>query len=429
VNIIKFKQMKFNISIIGLGYIGLPLAIEFSKYFNVIGFDIDKKRVRELNEGIDRTKETVIKKNFSKNIYFTNNIKKLQNSNVFIITVPTPVKRNNKPDLSYLKKASEVVASNLKSSSIVIYESTVYPGCTEEYCCPILERLSGLRLNKDFYLGYSPERINPGDNKHKLRNIVKIVSGSNAHSLNLIKKLYSKIIKAGLHVAESIKIAEAAKVIENIQRDINIAFINECSLIFKKLNINSSKVLKAAETKWNFIPFKPGLVGGHCIGVDPYYLTYKAKKIKYNPKVILAGRKINNTMSFYIAKQVVEALKKTDENLKKKKVLILGLSFKENCIDIRNSKVFDIINYLQRKKIKIDVYDPIIDRSNITKEYKINLLNRLEKKNYYDIIILAVPHLAFLSMGIKKIKKFGNKNLKIFDLKSVFSSTETYWQM
>ncbi len=421
--------MKFNISIIGLGYIGLPLAIEFSKYFNVIGFDIDKKRVRELNEGIDRTKETVIKKNFSKNIYFTNNIKKLQNSNVFIITVPTPVKRNNKPDLSYLKKASEVVASNLKSSSIVIYESTVYPGCTEEYCCPILERLSGLRLNKDFYLGYSPERINPGDNKHKLRNIVKIVSGSNAHSLNLIKKLYSKIIKAGLHVAESIKIAEAAKVIENIQRDINIAFINECSLIFKKLNINSSKVLKAAETKWNFIPFKPGLVGGHCIGVDPYYLTYKAKKIKYNPKVILAGRKINNTMSFYIAKQVVEALKKTDENLKKKKVLILGLSFKENCIDIRNSKVFDIINYLQRKKIKIDVYDPIIDRSNITKEYKINLLNRLEKKNYYDIIILAVPHLAFLSMGIKKIKKFGNKNLKIFDLKSVFSSTETYWQM
>ena len=421
--------MKFNISIIGLGYIGLPLAIEFSKYFNVIGFDIDKKRVRELNEGIDRTKETVIKKNFSKNIYFTNNIKKLQNSNVFIITVPTPVMRNNKPDLSYLKKASEVVAGNLKSSSIVIYESTVYPGCTEEYCCPILERLSGLRLNKDFYLGYSPERINPGDNKHKLKNIVKIVSGSNAHSLNLIKKLYSKIIKAGLHVAESIKIAEAAKVIENIQRDINIAFINECSLIFKKLNINSSKVLKAAETKWNFIPFKPGLVGGHCIGVDPYYLTYKAKKLKYNPKVILAGRKINNTMSFYIAKQVVEALKKTDENLKKKKVLILGLSFKENCIDIRNSKVFDIINYLQKKKIKIDVYDPIIDRSNITKEHKINLLNRLEKKNYYDIIILAVPHLAFLSMGIEKIKKFGNKNLKIFDLKSVFSSTETYWQM
>ena len=421
--------MKFNISIIGLGYIGLPLAIEFSKYFNVIGFDIDKKRVRELNEGIDRTKETVIKKNFSNNIYFTNNIKKLQNSNVFIITVPTPVMRNNKPDLSYLKKASEVVARNLKSSSIVIYESTVYPGCTEEYCCPILERLSGLRLNKDFYLGYSPERINPGDNKHKLKNIVKIVSGSNAHSLNLIKKLYSKIIKAGLHVAESIKIAEAAKVIENIQRDINIAFINECSLIFKKLNINSSKVLKAAETKWNFIPFKPGLVGGHCIGVDPYYLTYKAKKLKYNPKVILAGRKINNTMSFYIAKQVVEALKKTDENLKKKKILILGLSFKENCIDIRNSKVFDILNYLQRKKIKIDVYDPIIDRSDITKEHKINLLSRLEKKNYYDIIILAVPHLAFLSMGIEKIKKFGNKNLKIFDLKSVFSSTETYWQM
>ena len=421
--------MKFNISIIGLGYIGLPLAIEFSKYFNVIGFDIDKKRVKELNEGIDITKEIVIKKNFSKNIYFTNNLKELQNSNVFIITVPTPVMRNNKPDLSYLKKASEIVARNLKSSSIVIYESTVYPGCTEEYCSPILERLSGLRLNKDFYLGYSPERINPGDNKHKLKNIVKIVSGSNVYSLNLMKKLYSKIIKAGLHVAESIKIAEAAKVIENIQRDINIAFINECSLIFKRLNINSSKVLKAAETKWNFMPFKPGLVGGHCIGVDPYYLTYKAKKLKYNPKVILAGRKINNGMSSYIAKPVIKALKKNDENLKKKKFLILGLSFKENCIDIRNSKVFDIINYLQRKKIKIDVYDPIIDQSNITKEHKINLLTRLEKKNYYDIIILAVPHLTFLSMGIKKIKKFGNKNLKIFDLKSVFSSTETYWQM
>ena len=421
--------MKFNISIIGLGYIGLPLAIEFSRYFNVIGFDIDKKRVKELNKGIDRTKETVIKKNFSKKFYFTNNLEELKNSNVFIITVPTPVMINNKPDLSYLKKASEIVAKNLKTSSIVIYESTVYPGCTEEYCCPILERLSGLKLNKDFYLGYSPERINPGDNKHKIKDIVKIVSGSNAHSLDLIKKLYSKIIKAGLHVAESIKIAEAAKVIENIQRDINIAFINECSLIFKRLNINSSKVLKAAETKWNFMPFKPGLVGGHCIGVDPYYLTYKAKKLKYNPKVILAGRKINNGMSFYIAKQVVEVLKKTDENLKKKKVLILGLSFKENCTDIRNSKVFDIVNYLQKKKIKTDVYDPIIDRSNIIKEHRINLLTRLEKKNYYDIIILAVPHLTFLSMGIKKIKKFGNKNLKIFDLKSVFSSTETYWQM
>lgn len=422
--------MKLNISIIGMGYIGLPLAIEFSKFFKVIGFDINKKRIQELKKGIDRTKEINIKKkNIKKKIEFTNNIEKLKNTNVFIITVPTPVKNNKKPDLSYLKKASEIVGKNLKSSSIVIYESTVYPGCTEEYCCPILERLSGLRLNKDFYLGYSPERINPGDNKHKLRNIVKIVSGSNAHSLNLIKKLYSKIIKAGLHVAESIKIAEAAKVIENIQRDINIAFINECSLIFKKLNINSSKVLKAAETKWNFIPFKPGLVGGHCIGVDPYYLTYKAKKLKYNPKVILAGRKINNGMSFYIAKQVVEAIKKTDDNLKKKKILILGLSFKENCIDIRNSKVFDIINFLQRKKIKIDVYDPIIDRSNIIKEHKINLLTRLEKKNYYDIIILAVPHLIFLSMGIKKIKKLGNKNLKIFDLKSAFPSKETYWQM
>ena len=342
--------MKFNIAIIGLGYIGLPLAIEFSKFHKVIGFDINKKRINELKKGVDKTNEIIIKKEIFKKINFTDNVQLLKNSNVFIITVPTPVKKNKTPDLSYLKNASQIVGRFLKKSSIVIYESTVFPGCTEEFCNPILEKTSGLKLNKDFFLGYSPERINPGVNIHKLPNIVKIVSGSNKYALNLIKKLYSKIIKAGIHVTDKIKTAEAAKVIENIQRDINIALINECSVIFKKLNLDTSKILKAAETKWNFIPFKPGLVGGHCIGVDPYYLTYKAKETNYDPKVILAGRKVNDNMSNYIAKNVHKTLNVGVKRYQKKRVLILGLSFKENCVDTRNSKVFDIINYLQKKR-------------------------------------------------------------------------------
>ena len=331
--------------------------------------------------------------------------------------------------MSYLKKASELVGKNLKKSSLVIYESTVYPGCTEEYCAPILEKASGFKLNKDFFLGYSPERINPGANKQKLTNIIKIVSGSNKHSLNLIKKLYVKIIKAGLHVADSIKIAEAAKVIENIQRDINIAFVNECSVIFEKLNLDTSKVLKAAETKWNFIPFKPGLVGGHCIGVDPYYLTYKAKQLNYDPKVILAGRKINNNMSFYIAKKIIKTLNENNIDSHNKKVLILGLAFKENCVDTRNSKVFDIIDCLQKNNVITHVYDPVVDQAFVKKEYKVKLLKKLNKKRYYDIIVLAVPHKIFYEMGIKKIKSFGNKKLKIFDLKSVFPKQSTDWQL
>ena len=421
---------KNKICVIGLGYVGLPLAIEFSKYFKVTGFDIDKKRIQELKKGIDRTKEIIIKKkNIKKKIYFTNNSEKLKDTNVFIITVPTPVKNNKKPDLSYLKKASELVGKNLKKSSLVIYESTVYPGCTEEYCAPILEKASGFKLNKDFFLGYSPERINPGTNKQKLTNIIKIVSGSNKHSLNLIKKLYVKIIKAGLHVADSIKIAEAAKVIENIQRDINIAFVNECSVIFEKLNLDTSKVLKAAETKWNFIPFKPGLVGGHCIGVDPYYLTYKAKQLNYDPKVILAGRKINNNMSFYIAKKIIKTLNENNIDSHNKKVLILGLAFKENCVDTRNSKVFDIIDCLQKNNVITHAYDPVVDQAFVKNEYKVKLLKKLNKKRYYDIIVLAVPHKIFYEMGIKKIKSFGNKKLKIFDLKSVFPKQSTDWQL
>ncbi len=421
--------MKFNIAIIGLGYIGLPLAIEFSKFYKVIGFDINKKRIKELKEGIDKTNEIVIKKSTFKKINFTNNIQLLKDSNIFIITVPTPVKKNKMPDLSHLKHASKIVGQCLKKSSIVIYESTVYPGCTEEFCGPILEKTSKLRVNKDFFLGYSPERINPGNNIQKLPNIVKIVSGSNKYSLDLIKKLYRKIIKAGIHVADTIKTAEAAKVIENIQRDINIALINECSVIFKKLNLDTSKVLKAAETKWNFIPFKPGLVGGHCIGVDPYYLTYKAKETNYNPKVILAGRKVNDNMSSYISKKILKTLKERPKNNQKKRVLVLGLSFKENCVDTRNSKVFDIINSLQKKNILTHVYDPIIDRSNLNKKYKAKLLNNLNKRNFYDIIILAVPHKIFIAMGIKKIKKLGRSNSKVFDLKSVFPKKETYWQI
>ncbi len=419
--------MNLNISIIGIGYIGLPLAVEFSKFYKVTAFDIDKKRIQELKKGIDKTREIKInKKNINKKINFTNNEENLKQSNIFIIAVPTPIKKNNNPNLSYLKNASKIVGKNMKKSSVVIYESTVFPGCTEEFCAPILEKSSGLKLNKGFFLGYSPERINPGLSKNKLTNTIKIVSGSNKYSLKLIKNLYKKIIKAGVHVADKIKVAEAAKVIENIQRDINIALINECSLIFKKLNINTSDVLKAAETKWNFTPFKPGLVGGHCIGVDPYYLTYKAKKVNYNPEVILSGRNINNSMALYVTKKILKTL---NINFKNKKVLILGLAFKENCVDTRNSKIFDIVNYLQKKNVTTHVYDPLVDYSYNSKNYKITLLKKLKKKNYYDIIVYAVPHKIFNKIDIKTIKSFGNKNLKIFDLKSFLPKKYTDWQL
>jgi UDP-N-acetyl-D-galactosamine dehydrogenase len=421
--------MRFNVAILGLGYVGLPLAAEFSKYHNVTGYDLDKSRINELKKGYDRTNE-VLKKKIYRKLEFTDNKNLLQNKDIFIITVPTPIKKNKKPDLKYLLAASKTVAKYLKKNSIVIYESTVFPGCTEEICLPILEKISGLRLNKDFYIGYSPERINPGKNKQKLSNTVKIVSASNKYSLKILKKFYGKIIKAGIHVVKTIKEAEAAKVIENIQRDINIALINECSVIFKKLNLDTSEILKAAETKWNFASYKPGLVGGHCIGVDPYYLTYIANKINYKPRVILAGRKVNNSMSSYVAKSIINTFNNNQSKFySKKKILILGISFKENCSDIRNSMVFDIINILQKKKILTHVYDPIANRSELERIKKISLIKNLNKSFFYDIIVLAVPHSIFIKMGIKKIKSLGKKDVKIFDLKSVYPKNQTYWQL
>ena len=419
----------FKITVIGLGYVGLPLALAFSKKQKVIGFDINKKRVNDLNLGIDvykdqRKKEIKRKKNFR----ITYNINEILASDYFIVTVPTPVDKNNVPNLKSLKNSSKIVGKSIKKGSIVIYESTVYPSCTEEICVPILEKYSGLKFNKDFFCGYSPERINVGDSKHKLENITKIVSGSNNATTSKIYNLYKKIIKAKIFKASSIKVAEAAKVIENTQRDLNIAFLNELSIIFDKLDINTNDVLAAASTKWNFINFKPGLVGGHCIGVDPFYLAYVAKKRGYFPKVILAGRDINEKMSKFVFNKTLTLMKKKKLKIKKSKILILGYSFKENCSDPRNSKVQDIVKYFLSKKISIKIYDPIVYKEFLEKKYKDLFINNISNfKNYFDGIILAVPHKVLLNNYENLFKKILKKKHIIFDVKSVlkkgFSTT------
>ena len=407
------------ISIIGLGYVGLPLAVAFAKKYKVIGFDINKKRIEELKKGYDRTREVSEKELKSVNIKYTSNINDLKEANIHIITVPTPIDKHKNPDLRPLIEATKSVASILKKGDIVIYESTVFPGCTEEVCVPILEQVSGLVFNKDFFVGYSPERINPGDKKHTLTNIVKITSGSTKEIAKKIDKLYASIIEAGTYLAPSIKVAEAAKVIENAQRDINIAFVNELALIFDRLNIDTLEVLKAAGTKWNFIPFKPGLVGGHCIGVDPYYLAYKAKEVGYHPEVILAGRRINDYIGIFVANKVIKLMIKKSHIINKSKVLILGITFKENCPDVRNSKVVDVINELKEFGCKVDVYDPVADREEVKKEYSIDLLDKVDFKNY-DAIILAVAHDEFkkLEPQIKKAKE-ENKSLVVYDVKGL----------
>lgn len=412
--------MKINkISIIGMGYIGLPLAVLFSKKINVVGFDISSKRIENLKVFKDQNKEfsfNDLKNN--KKLIFSKSTQDLVNSDIFIIAVPTPINKNKTPDLSHLKSACELVGKYLKKGSIVIFESTVYPGCTEDFCNPILERVSKFKMNKDFFIGYSPERINFGDKKNTLSSVKKIISASNKKTLSKISKLYNTIIKAGIYNCESIKIAEAAKIIENSQRDINIAFINEINQIFDKMNLDTYKVLEAAKTKWNFLNFEPGLVGGHCIGVDPYYLTHKAKKIGFKTKVILSGREINDNMGTYIANRFINKLKK---NKNSKKILIMGLSFKENIPDIRNSKVFDIINVLKKKNYKIDVFDPVVDQNEI-KKYKLNFKRLSEiNTNYYDGILIAVKHSFFKKMKFKKIKNFGKSNSIIYDLKKVFN--------
>jgi len=419
------------IAVIGMGYVGLPLAIELSKRNNVIGFDIDKLRVESLKNGVDLTEE-VSKQQIqnSKNLKFSSNLSELANCEVYIVTVPTPVDNNNEPNLKPLLSATEMISKVLSKNNLVVYESTVFPGATEEICGPILERSSKLKINKNLFLGYSPERINPGDKKRKLTNIVKIVSGSNSYALNKVSNLYASIIKAGIYKAESIKIAEAAKVIENTQRDLNIAFVNELSLIFKKLNLSTEKILEAAETKWNFIPFRPGLVGGHCIGVDPYYLTYKSKKIGYIPKIILGGRNLNDQMSNYIFKDIKNIIDKKSKNIKKnqnKKILIMGLTFKENCPDTRNSKVLDLYKNFKNKKFNIQSFDPFSKNWSDKFKKQFNVVADLKNKKF-DVIIIAVKHKNFFKMK-KKIQSLCKKNGFIYDLKYLFPETSDIYRL
>lgn len=415
-----------HITIVGLGYVGLPLAVEFAKKYAVIGFDIHQKRIDELNSHIDRTLEVTSEallevlttdKNATKGLYVTTNPQDLVRSNVYIITVPTPTDALNKPVFTPLVKASETIGKVLKKGDIVIYESTVYPGVTEDICVPILEAQSGLVFNKDFYAGYSPERINPGDKTHTVTKILKVTSGSTPEIATEVDNLYQSIITAGTHKAPSIKVAEAAKVIENSQRDINIAFVNELSKIFRLLDIDTKAVLEAAGTKWNFIKFSPGLVGGHCIGVDPYYLAQKAIECGYNPEIILAGRKMNDSMGSYVATETVKMMIKKGAVIKGAKVLVLGITFKENCPDIRNSRVIDIIEEFQTYDIHVDVYDPWASADEVAHEYGLQLLSDAKAlQSSYDGIVLAVSHNEFLQMDIMGLKA---TNGVIFDVKSL----------
>ncbi len=417
------------IAIIGLGYVGLPLALAFSKKNSVVGFDTNKSRIINLNKGIDQTGE--ISKSeilHSKKIKFSYNIDDLNQSNIYIITVPTPVDNKKKPNLNALLTATKTVSKVIKKKDLVIYESTVFPGVTEEICGPILEKYSGLKINKNLFLGYSPERINPGDKNRKLSQIIKIVSGSNKYIKEKISRLYSAIIKAGVYKVDSIKIAEAAKVIENTQRDLNIAFINELSLIFKKLNLSTEKILKAAETKWNFIPFRPGLVGGHCIGVDPYYLTYKSKKIGYNPKIILGGRNLNDDMSLHIFKDIKNILKEKNNHKKKKKILIMGLTFKENCSDTRNSKVLEMFTHFKKKKdFEISTFDPYSKYWSTNFKKKYNIINNLNEKKF-DVVIVSVKHNSFRKIK-NKIYSLCNKSGFIYDLKYIFPESSKIYRL
>ena len=412
------------LGIIGLGYVGLPLALEFSKNRKVIGFDLKKNRIEELNSGIDKNLESSKEEiQNSKQLNFTNNVEDLKYANCFIISVPTPIDELKKPDLQPLLRASEMIGKIIKEGDLIIYESTVYPGCTEEVRVAILEKFSNLKFNKNFFCGYSPERINPGDKEHTISNVKKITSGSTPKILDLVDSLYNEIITVGTYRTSSIKVAEAAKVIENTQRDINIALINELSMIFSKLNIDTKEVLDAAGSKWNFLPFKPGLVGGHCIGVDPYYLTYKAESVGHHPKIILAGREINDNMGSHVVTEMIKKMEKKKINIKNSKILIMGLTFKENCSDIRNSGVKMVFERLKKYTHNIDLYDPWTDSKEIKKIYGINSQQTLNK-NDYDGIIIAVAHKIFIEMGKIEILNLCKKNHVIYDLKYLFTKDQ-----
>ncbi len=424
-----FKSIKsLKLAIIGLGYVGLPLAIEFGKKRFVLGYDISSKRILDLKNGKDETLETKKKDiDRAKLLKFTNRKKDLKNCNCFIVTVPTPIKINKKPNLGPLIKSSETIGKVLKHGDIVIYESTVFPGATEDICVPILEKFSKLKYNKDFFCGYSPERINPGDNSRKLKKIIKITSGSNHKTAGIVDLLYKEIITAGTYKAESIKVAEAAKVIENTQRDLNIALVNELAIIFKKMNIDTEEVINAAGTKWNFQKFYPGLVGGHCIGVDPYYLTYKAKMVGYKPEIILAGRALNDKMDNYVVDQFSKKMRKKLIRLNKSKILVLGVTFKENCPDIRNSKVINVINKLKKLGCIINVHDPYITDQKINNK-KIKMIKKL-RPNTYDGIIIAVNHKKFKQYGLKKIKSLGKMKHVIYDLRYAFKKKDIEFRL
>jgi UDP-N-acetyl-D-galactosamine dehydrogenase len=415
---------QFKIAVIGLGYVGLPLAVEFAKKYNVFGFDINARRIAELNDGHDRTLEIsdeLLQKVGKKDgkhtgLHCSSNLKDIEDCNVYIVTVPTPVDKNNRPDLTPLYKASETVGKVLKKGDIVIYESTVYPGVTEEECVPVLEKISGLKFNLDFFAGYSPERINPGDKEHTVSKILKITSGSTPQAAEVIDQLYKSIITAGTHKATSIKVAEAAKVIENSQRDINIAFVNELAKIFNRLGIDTDEVLQAAGTKWNFLKFKPGLVGGHCIGVDPYYLAQKAQEAGYHPEIILAGRRLNDSMGEYIAHEVIKLMIKKDIPVKNANILVLGITFKENCPDVRNTRVVDILSTLKGYHVNITLCDPWAEPAEVKHEYGYDSVKELDNMNSYDAVILAVSHHQFVNLDIAALCK---ANRVVYDVKGV----------
>jgi UDP-N-acetyl-D-glucosamine/UDP-N-acetyl-D-galactosamine dehydrogenase len=419
-----FHLRKCRIGIVGLGYVGLPLAVEFGKHFDTVGFDIKPHRIAELASGRDSTLEVSRAELKSANrLSFSTDLDSLKRCRVLIVTVPTPIDEYKRPDLTPLVKASETVGKVLSKGAVVVYESTVYPGCTEEVCVPILERESGLKLNRDFFVGYSPERINPGDKEHRLTTIRKVTSGSTPEAAEFVDKLYGAIVTAGTHKASSIKVAEAAKVIENTQRDVNIALINELALIFNRLGLDTEEVLSAAGSKWNFLPFKPGLVGGHCIGVDPYYLTHKAQSIGYHPEMILAGRRVNDNMGLYVAGEIIKLMTEKRIHVKGARTLVLGMTFKENCPDIRNSKVIDVVRELQKYGADVDIYDPWADGQECRHEYGMRPIKNLKAK-HYDVAVVAVAHKEFRDMGAAGVRRLCRKNHVLYDIKAVFRAED-----
>ena len=408
------------IAVVGLGYVGLPLAVEFGKHFDTTGFDVKAARVAALRKGRDSTLEvTRAELKSATRLRFTTSLSELRRCRVFIVTVPTPIDGYKRPDLSPLVRASESVGAVLRKGSVVVYESTVYPGCTEEVCVPILARISGLKFNRDFFAGYSPERINPGDKEHRLTTIRKVTSGSTPEVADFVDQLYGTIVTAGTHRTSSIRVAEAAKVIENTQRDVNIALINELALIFNRLQIDTEEVLKAAGSKWNFLPFRPGLVGGHCIGVDPYYLTHKAQEIGYHPEMILAGRRLNDNMSLHVAGQIMQLMAARRIHVKGARVLVLGATFKENCPDVRNSKVVDVVRELEKKGARVDIHDPWASSAELRHEYGIRLVPKLRRR-YYDAAVVAVAHRQFRELGAGGLRRLCRRKHVIYDIKHVF---------